>query len=105
MSEKLTLGDSLPTFTEFMARMPTQIFLWSLSAAAGMLLTGCGKGSQAAMPMGAMAVPVVAVEAKRQAVTESLSLVGSILANELVEIKSETEGTVQEINFKEGQRV
>jgi membrane fusion protein (multidrug efflux system) len=38
-------------------------------------------------------------------VTESLSLVGSVLANELVEIKSETEGTVQEIQFKEGQRV
>src|SRR5437867_12296125 len=68
------------------------------------ILTGCGKKS-AAGPTGMMAVQVVAVEAKRQPVTESLSLVGSIVANEMVEIKSETEGTVQEINFKEGQRV
>jgi membrane fusion protein (multidrug efflux system) len=38
-------------------------------------------------------------------VTETLSLVGSIAANEVVEIKSETDGIVQEINFKEGERV
>src|SRR2546422_500278 len=70
------------------------------------LLTGCGKKSAAAgRPMGMMAVQVVAVEAKRQPVTESLSFVGSIVANEMVEIKSETEGTVQEISFKEGQQV
>jgi membrane fusion protein (multidrug efflux system) len=39
------------------------------------------------------------------AVTESLSLVGSIAANEMVEIKSETEGIIQEILFNEGQPV
>jgi membrane fusion protein (multidrug efflux system) len=31
--------------------------------------------------------------------------VGSVTANEMVEIKSETDGIVQEINFKEGERV
>ena len=69
------------------------------------MIAGCGKKPNDSTSMGSMAVPVVAVEAKRQPVTESLSLVRSILANELVEIKSETEGTVQEIDFKEGQRV
>ena len=52
-----------------------------------------------------MAIQVVAVEAKQQPVIESLSLVGSIAANESVEIKSEAEGVIQEIPFNEGQRV
>src|SRR5262245_14339956 len=66
------------------------------------LVSGCKKKGGPGGPggPGMMAVQVVAVEAKRQPVIESLSLVGSVLANELVEIKSETEGTVQEINFK-----
>jgi membrane fusion protein (multidrug efflux system) len=68
------------------------------------LLTGCKK--QQGGPAGGMPpVQVIAVEAKRQAVTESLSLVGSIAANEMVEIKSETEGIIQEILFNEGQPV
>lgn len=67
--------------------------------------TGCSKSSSPGAAAAGMAVPVIAVEAKRQPVTESLSLVGSLLANELVEIKSETEGTVQDINFQEGQSV
>jgi membrane fusion protein (multidrug efflux system) len=52
-----------------------------------------------------MAIPVVAAEAKLMPVSESLSLVGTILANEYVEIKSETEGVIEKINFEEGQRV
>jgi len=48
---------------------------------------------------------VIAVEAKRQPVTESLSSVGSIAADEMVEIKPETDGIIQDILFKEGQRV
>ncbi len=50
-------------------------------------------------------VQVVAVEARSQPVTESLSLVGSIAPNEMVELKSETEGIIQEILFMEGKRV
>jgi membrane fusion protein (multidrug efflux system) len=69
-------------------------------------VTGCRKKPEgaAAAPAG-FAVQVVAVEAKRQPISESLSLVGSLAANEMVEIKSETDGMVEEINFKEGQRV
>jgi len=50
-------------------------------------------------------IQVVAVDAILQPVTESLSLVGSITPKEMVEIKSETDGIVQNINFKEGERV
>lgn len=54
---------------------------------------------------GMPAMQVVAVEAKARPVTESLSLVGSTAANEMVAIKSETEGIIQEILFDEGKKV
>ena len=67
---------------------------------------GCRKQQDAgAAAPGNFAVQVVAVEAKRQPISESLSLVGSLAANEMIEIKSETDGMVEEINFKEGERV
>lgn len=81
---------------------------WGAVLAVAALATQTGCGKKAAADPGAaaaMAVPVIAVEAKLQPVVESLSLVGSLLANELVDIKSETEGTVQEIKFTEGQLV
>jgi membrane fusion protein (multidrug efflux system) len=71
-----------------------------------LLFTACKKERQAGGgPRLGLAVQVVAVQARRQPVTESLSLVGSIAANEMVEIKAETEGIVQEIGFDEGQKV
>jgi membrane fusion protein (multidrug efflux system) len=48
---------------------------------------------------------VVTAEVRQEPVSENLSLVGSIAANEMVEVKSETEGIVQEILFEEGQKV
>src|SRR5688572_2228527 len=72
------------------------------------LLTGCKKEPAAAggpAGGGMPAMQVVAVEAKAQPVTESLSLIGTITANEMVEIKPETEGIVQEILFDEGKAV
>jgi membrane fusion protein (multidrug efflux system) len=48
---------------------------------------------------------VVLLEARRQPVTESLTLTGTITPNEMVEIKAETDGIVQEILFAEGERV
>ncbi len=56
-------------------------------------------------PTGPPVVQVVAVEARRQPVAETLSLVGSVAAKEMVDIKSETDGVVQEIRFQEGQRM
>lgn len=48
---------------------------------------------------------VVAVEARREPIMESLSLVGSLMANEVVEVKSEIEGRIVSLPFSEGQRV
>jgi membrane fusion protein (multidrug efflux system) len=48
---------------------------------------------------------VVIAEVKQQSVAEKISLVGNLLPNESVEVKSEIEGTVLEINFQEGHPV
>ena len=54
---------------------------------------------------GGMAVQVVAIPVREKPVVEVVPLVGSIAANEFVEVKSEADGIVSEIGFEEGQRV
>jgi membrane fusion protein (multidrug efflux system) len=73
-------------------------------AAATLALCGCKKPAPPAGggAAGGFAVPVVLAEARREAVSETLSLVGTLAANEMVEIKSETDGTVEKILFDEG---
>lgn len=66
--------------------------------------TGCKKKA-AGGPGGPPPTQVVAIEVKKQPVSETLSLPGTIAANETVEIKAEIDGIVQEINFAEGERV
>lgn len=68
---------------------------------------GCGnkKGSDMAARMAGMSVNVVAVQAKKQSIEDKISLVGSMAANESVEIKSEIDGAIEEIKFEEGQNV
>ena len=73
-----------------------------------LVVTGCRK--QPAVAGGADTarggpLQVIAVPARQQPVSETVGLVGSITPNEWVEVKSETDGTVQEVGFMEGQRV
>ncbi len=75
---------------------------------AGMLgFCGCKKQAPPAAggASGGFATPAVLAEARREAVSEALSLVGTLAANEMVEIKSETDGTVEKIRFEEGAAV
>ena len=73
--------------------MKKLVFRFGLAVASGLFLTGCkksaagGPGSAGGFP----AIQVVAVEARRQAVSEILSLPGTVAANEIVEIKAETD--------------
>lgn len=48
---------------------------------------------------------VVVAEAKTQRVAETLSRVANVQANEMIDIRSEIDGVVEEIRFEEGQRV
>src|SRR6185503_8748486 len=98
------LGQLLDTKKESHAFMKNGFIVFSIF----LIVTGCNRKPGAGGPQGGGGMPpiqVVAVEAKLQPVTESLSLVGSITPKEMVEIKAETDGIVQEINFKEGERV
>ncbi|MCC6235432.1 MAG: efflux RND transporter periplasmic adaptor subunit [Verrucomicrobiales bacterium] len=81
-----------------------------LLGALGVLSAGCGPkqggGAAGAAPAGGMPVmQVIAVPAQRQSVEETLSLVGSVTANEQVEIKAESDGFVEKVGFDEGQPV
>jgi membrane fusion protein (multidrug efflux system) len=71
------------------------------------LFAGCGKpgGPGAGGPPGGFATQVVAVKAVREAVTEQLRVLGTVLANETVDLQAEVDGRVTAIHFEEGQRV
>jgi membrane fusion protein (multidrug efflux system) len=78
-------------------------FLIVLSLAAA-LLAGCGKKASGGPPPG-FATQVVAVKALREAITEQLRVVGTVQANETVNLQPEADGRVTAIHFTEGQRV
>lgn len=83
----------------------------AILAGAAAITPGCkkptpaGQAPSAAASAAAMAVQVVAVEVREERIVESVSLIGSIAPNEMVEVKAETDGTVATIGFKEGERV
>jgi membrane fusion protein (multidrug efflux system) len=87
----------------FPSSVSLRLFVLAALAAA-FFEAGCSKKAvtgPAQMPP----VQVVVIDAKRQPVSETLSLVGTVTANEMVEMKSETDGIVEEILFEEGQAV
>jgi membrane fusion protein (multidrug efflux system) len=69
-------------------------------------------GAVACKPKGAAAgaggfppTQVVMIEARKRPVSETLSLVGTLTADEMVEIKSEIDGLVKDVHFDEGRPV
>lgn len=81
----------------------------SLASACALLTVwwGCkpGAATYGSSSSSERVVQVVLAEARIQEVVEMLSLVGSLVANEQVEIKSEIDGTVQSLPFEEGKKV
>lgn len=69
------------------------------------LVSGCVKKEKVPQTMPSMSVNVVAYKAIPQDLSRKISLVGTLNANESVEIKSEIEGKIEEIGFTEGERV
>jgi membrane fusion protein (multidrug efflux system) len=78
-----------------------------LMAAAALAVAACtpGERSGAAAAAGHPPQPVEVVTITRIDLTQSLSLVGSIEANESAQIHSEISGIVRDIRFEEGQQV
>lgn len=83
----------------------------SLGVAVAMLLPASCKRDTAAAPESAANAPappatqVVVAEVERRSVEETLSLVGTLAANEMVEIRPEIDGIVESVHFQEGERV
>src|SRR5687768_6668358 len=67
--------------------------------------TGCKRQKAAGGPPAGFAARVIAVPAERRSLNESISLVGTVLANESVEIKAKLAGIAEKIHFEEGQDV
>ena len=63
---------------------------------------GCEKKG-AGGPPGGFATQVVAVKAVHESVSEQLRVVGTVLANENVDLKPDVDGRVVAIHFEEGQ--
>ena len=73
-----------------------------------LLATGCSPSPEADSSNGPAQRPptqVVAVAAKVEAVADTLSLIGSLAADEMVALQSETAGVIERIAFEEGQQV
>jgi membrane fusion protein (multidrug efflux system) len=93
--------DKSKMLTQFWKR-----FWLAVSLCGALACASCKKpASPASGAKAGFAVQAVIIEAKVQPVSESLSLVGTIAANETVEIKAEADGTIEEIPFQEGQQV
>jgi len=78
------------------------VMLFALAQAG--VATGC-RQQAATAAASTPPVQVIVVEARRQPVAETLSLPATVVPNETVEIKPETDGIVQETKFGEGERV
>ncbi len=81
------------------------VFLFGSLFALG-LTTGCEKKATAARPAAASAPqPVEVINIARRDLVESLSLVGSLAANETAQLRAEISGQVRSVQFQEGDRV
>ncbi len=79
--------------------------LVSVVLTVGFALTGCAKKQAPVARMSDQLQSVEVTRLSRQDLEETVSLVGSVAANEAATIRPETTGLVREIHFEEGQRV
>ena len=66
---------------------------------------GCGGGDHGGGMHGGFSVSVVAEPVKEERIEDKISLVGSLAADEIVEIKNQIAGVIERIGFQEGQAV
>ena len=80
--------------------IPCLLFAAGCQKKGGGVASGGGREGASGQPQAVEVTPVV-----RQALTETLSVVGSLAANESADIRAEVSGLVRSIAFEEGQRV
>lgn len=86
--------------------LPCYRLLFAGLTGVAVLLSGCSKKAASTPASAARGKqPVEVVEIKRRDLVESLSLVGSLAANETAQLRAELSGQVREVLFDEGERV
>src|SRR5690554_4334047 len=75
-------------------------FICVLSLAA--LFYGCAPQQQQGGPPSGMAANVVVARAKQETIEDRIKLVGSLIANESVDISAEVAGFISKVHFQEG---
>lgn len=78
---------------------------WGLSVGLLLALAGCGDGGNNGGGPAGMAVPVVYEEVEADLLRESLSLVGTLVGDEAVDVSFNRDGRVIELYFTEGDTV
>ncbi|MDP2653127.1 MAG: efflux RND transporter periplasmic adaptor subunit [Candidatus Omnitrophota bacterium] len=71
---------------------------------AALALAGCGEADKGGHG-GGFAVSVIAEPVKQEKIEDKISLVGTLAADEAVEIKNQVPGVIEQIGFEEGQAV
>jgi membrane fusion protein, multidrug efflux system len=81
--------------------------VWFVLALTGFTLSSCSKnkGTPVAPAMSAQRQPVEVTPIARRDLVESLSLVGSMAANETAQLRAEISGQVRAVQFQEGEHV
>jgi membrane fusion protein (multidrug efflux system) len=87
----------------FFEMISRNIFLFSLVT--WVAFTGCKRADDSSRPATAQVQPVEVVAVKRRDLSDTLSVVGSLAANESASIRAEIAGQVRGVFFEEGQRV
>ncbi len=88
-------------YQDVSAHRRTQVWL----CAGALALAGCGRGKAAAPAAGVRAVAVRVASVAVQDVVYKIQALGSLEAQELVQVTAEVEGAVSEVRFHEGDRV
>jgi len=73
-----------------------------LPAAALLVLAGCGRDAASAVAAGAPAVPVQVAVAVQQDVPRHIEAIGTVQALRTVSVKSQVDGIIAQVHFKEG---
>ncbi|MEI6107364.1 MAG: efflux RND transporter periplasmic adaptor subunit [Opitutae bacterium] len=85
--------------------LPARSAYLPLLLLAASLTTSCGKKSETRAPAAVLAQPVEVINISRRDLVESLSLVGSLAANETAQLRAEISGQVRSVQFQEGEHV
>ena len=88
-----------------MKRTDFPSFRIALLSLAALILNGCNRSGGAGQPVATPAVPVQVAVAQKQDVPRSVESVGAVQALRAVAVKSQVDGMIAQIHFREGDEV